>query len=120
MRIAFREFLGVGKATHPKPLPYLGGVPCDMSVSHNAHRTYYTRKPFYVQWSLCIMQIMGSRMQKVAVCDVCGHVWIPSVEHPKLCASKQCRSTLWDKGGVDGRTREAKSKGKRGQRTLKQ
>jgi hypothetical protein len=46
----------------------------------------------------------------VAVCDVCGHVWIPSVESPTLCASKKCRSTLWDKGGLDGRTREARSK----------
>lgn len=49
-------------------------------------------------------------MLKVAECDVCGHVWIPSVEKPTLCASKKCRSTLWDKGGVDGRTRDAKAK----------
>jgi hypothetical protein len=62
------------------------------------------------------MQIMGWRMQRVAVCDVCGHVWIPSVEHPKLCASKKCRSTLWDKGGVDGRTKEAKAKAGRGKK----
>lgn len=62
---------------------------------------------------------MGWRMQKVAVCDVCGHVWIPSVERPKLCASKQCRSTLWDKGGVDGRTKEARVKKKRTQRNPK-
>ena len=59
---------------------------------------------------------MGWRMQKVAVCDVCGHVWIPSVEHPKLCASKQCRSTLWDKGGVDGRTKESRIKTGRSQK----
>jgi hypothetical protein len=58
-------------------------------------------------------------MQRVAVCDVCGFAWLPQVPHPKLCASKKCRSTLWDKGGVDGRTREARSK-KRGQRTPKQ
>ena len=75
---------------------------------------------FSVQWSLCIISGMGWRMQKVAVCDVCGHVWIPSVEHPTLCASKQCRSTLWDRGGLDGRTREARGKKKRGQRTPKQ
>jgi len=68
-------------------------------------------------WALCIIAAMGWRMQKVAVCDVCGHVWIPSVPNPKLCASKKCRSTLWDKGGVDGRTREARSKKKRSQRT---
>ena len=53
---------------------------------------------------------------RVAVCDVCGHVWIPSVEHPTLCASKKCRSTLWDRGGVDGRTKEARSKKGRGLR----
>jgi hypothetical protein len=53
---------------------------------------------------------MGWKMTKVAVCDVCGHVWIPLVENPTLCASKQCRSTLWNKGGVDGRTREARTK----------
>ena len=65
---------------------------------------------FSAPWALCIIATMGWRMQKVAVCDVCGHVWIPSVPNPKLCASKKCRSTLWDKGGVDGRTREAKKK----------
>src|ERR1035437_2019718 len=107
MGIAFREFLGVGETANEEPLPYLAGTPRDMSFSHIAHRTYYTRKVVYVQWSLCIMQIMGWRMQKVAVCDVCGHVWIPSVEHPKLCASKQWRSTLWDRGGVDGRDRKS-------------
>jgi hypothetical protein len=63
---------------------------------------------------------MGWRMQKVAVCDVCGFAWLPKVPNPKLCASKKCRSTLWDKGGVDGRTKEARGKKKRGQRTSKQ
>ena len=59
---------------------------------------------------------MGWKTIRACCCDVCGHVWIPSVPNPKLCASKKCRSTLWDKGGVDGRTREAKKK-RRGQRT---
>ena len=36
--------------------------------------------------------------------------------HPKLCASKSAGSTLWDKGGVDGRTREAKAKTGRGKK----
>jgi hypothetical protein len=63
---------------------------------------------------------MGWKTMKVAVCDVCGHVWIPSVENPTLCASKKCRSTLWDKGGVDGRTREARNKKRRGQRSPKE
>jgi hypothetical protein len=63
---------------------------------------------------------MGWKMMRVAVCDVCGHVWIPSVEHPTLCASKKCRSTLWDKGGVDGRTKEAKAKAGRGKKTVGQ
>ena len=46
----------------------------------------------------------------VAVCDVCGHRWIPEVENPTLCPKKDCRSTLWNKGGLDGRTREARKK----------
>jgi hypothetical protein len=58
-------------------------------------------------------------MQRVAVCDVCGFAWLPQVPYPKLCASKKCRSTLWDKGGIDGRTREARGKKRRGQRTQK-
>lgn len=45
---------------------------------------------------------------KVAVCDKCGHRWIPEVENPPLCPKKDCRSTLWDKGGVDGRTKAAR------------
>jgi hypothetical protein len=53
---------------------------------------------------------MGWKMMNIAVCDVCGHCWIPQVEHPKLCASQKCRSTLWDQGGVDRRYREAKAK----------
>jgi hypothetical protein len=56
---------------------------------------------------------MGWKMLRVAVCDVCGHTWIPTVENPALCASKKCRSTLWDRGGIDGRTREAKAKAER-------
>ena len=54
---------------------------------------------------------------KIAVCDVCGHTWIPQVEHPALCASSKCRSTLWDRGGLDGRTREAKAKTGRGRKS---
>lgn len=75
---------------------------------------------FSALWALCIIPAMGWKMLKVAVCDVCGHTWIPSVAHPALCASKKCRSTLWDRGGVDGRTREARVKAKRGKRTPKQ
>lgn len=63
---------------------------------------------------------MGWKTIRACCCDVCGHVWIPSVPNPKLCASKKCRSTLWDRNGIDGRTREARSKKKRGQRTSKQ
>jgi len=37
---------------------------------------------------------------------VCGHRWIP-----------KCRSTLWDKGGIDGRTREAQIKAGRSRKT---
>jgi len=47
---------------------------------------------------------------RVAVCDVCGHRWIPEVEDPPLCPRKSCRSTLWNKGGLDGRTKAAKEK----------
>lgn len=47
---------------------------------------------------------------RVAVCDVCGHRWIPEIEDPPLCPRKACRSTLWNKGGLDGRTKEAKEK----------
>jgi len=47
---------------------------------------------------------------RVAVCDVCGHRWIPEVEDPPLCPRKSCRSTLWDKNGVDGRTKAAREK----------
>ena len=47
---------------------------------------------------------------RIAVCDVCGHRWIPESENPPNCPSKKCRSTLWNKGGIDGRTREARIK----------
>jgi len=50
---------------------------------------------------------MGWKMIKVAVCDVCGHMWIPEVENPPLCPKKKCRSTLWDRKGVDGRKKSA-------------
>jgi hypothetical protein len=62
---------------------------------------------------------MGWKMMRVCCCDICGHTWISSVPHPTLCASKKCRSTLWDKGGVDGRTKEARSKKKRSLKTPK-
>jgi hypothetical protein len=42
--------------------------------------------------------------------DVCGHRWIPEVEDPPLHPRKSCRSTLWNKHGVDGRTRAAMKK----------
>lgn len=53
---------------------------------------------------------MGWMRMRIAVCDVCGHKWIPETENPPNCPSKKCRSTLWNKGGVDGRTREARIK----------
>lgn len=55
-------------------------------------------------------------MIRVAVCDVCGHRWIPEVEYPPLCPRKSCRSTLWNTGGLDGRTKEAKKKAGRKRR----
>jgi hypothetical protein len=60
---------------------------------------------------------MGWKTMRVAVCDVCGHRWIPESENPPNCPSKKCRSTLWNKGGVDGRTREARIKMGRSRRT---
>jgi len=51
---------------------------------------------------------MAWKMMRVAECDVCGHRWIPETENPPNCPSKKCRSTLWNKGGIDGRTREAR------------
>jgi hypothetical protein len=44
---------------------------------------------------------MAWKLMKVAVCDVCGHCWIPEVENPPLCPKKDCRSTLWNRGGLD-------------------
>ena len=65
-----------------------------------------------------------------AVCFWCGHQYrggeynreaesaqIPETENPTNCPSKKCRSTLWNKGGVDGRTREARIKTGRSGRT---
>ena len=43
--------------------------------------------------------------------------WIPETENPPNCPSKKCRSTLWNKGGVDGRTREARIKAGRSHKT---
>jgi len=62
---------------------------------------------------------MGWKMMKIAVCDVCGHRWIAQVEQPKYCASQKCRSALWDSGGVDGRTLEARVKTGRSRRLKK-
>jgi hypothetical protein len=53
---------------------------------------------------------MAWKTMKVCVCDVCGHRWIPEVEDPPLCPRKACRSTLWNKSGIDGRTKAAKKK----------
>ena len=61
---------------------------------------------------------MGWMQMRIAVCDVCGHRWIPETENPSNCPSKKCRSTLWDKNGVDGRTREARIKTGRRHRTI--
>jgi hypothetical protein len=58
---------------------------------------------------------MAWKMKKIAVCDVCGNQWLPLVENPTICASKKCRSRLWNRGGIDGRTKEAKAK--RGKKT---
>ena len=60
---------------------------------------------------------MGWMRMRIAVCDVCGHRWIPETENPPNCPSKKCRSTLWNKGGVDGRTREARIKTGRSRKT---
>lgn len=60
---------------------------------------------------------MGWTRMQIAVCDVCGHRWIPETENPPNCPSKKCRSTLWDRGGVDGRTREARIKTGRSRKT---
>ena len=60
---------------------------------------------------------MGWTRMRIAVCDVCGHRWIPETGNPPNCPSKKCRSTLWDKGGVDGRTREARIKTGRSRKT---
>ena len=69
MRIASREFLGVGKVTHPEPLPYLSGIPCGMSISHNAHGAYYSRmlvrnQGYYARWTLCIIQPWAGECKK--------------------------------------------------------
>ena len=60
---------------------------------------------------------MGWKMMRVAECDICSYVWLPQVKVPTLCANKKCRSTLWNKGGVDGRTREARIKAGRSRKT---
>jgi hypothetical protein len=39
-------------------------------------------------------------------------------ENLSNCPSKKCRSTLWNKGGVDGRTREARIKAGRSHKVL--
>ncbi len=54
--------------------------------------------------------VMGWKTMRVAVCDECGHRWIPEVENPTNCPSKKCRSMLWNKDGIDGRTKEARIK----------
>jgi len=30
-------------------------------------------------------------------CKRCGHEWVARVEHPKVCANKECKSPYWDK-----------------------
>lgn len=37
---------------------------------------------------------MGFEMKQAAVCDACGHVWLPSGELPRRCA--KCKSTQWN------------------------
>jgi hypothetical protein len=63
------------------------------------------------------MSDMGWMRMRIAVCDVCGHKWIPETENPRNCPQKECRSMLWNKGGVDGRTREARIKAGRSRST---
>jgi hypothetical protein len=58
-------------------------------------------------------------MREVAKCDVCGFERLTRKKNPKQCASQKCRSALWNSGGLDGRTKEARLKlrknvGKRG------
>ena len=45
-----------------------------------------------------------------SIANACGHRWIPETENSPNCPSKACRSMLWNKGGVDGRTRESRIK----------
>ena len=61
---------------------------------------------------------MGWKRMRVAVCDVCGYVWLPQTQNPPYCPSKECRSLLWDKGGIDGRSREARIKVGRSRKTM--
>jgi hypothetical protein len=90
---------------------------------YSVHWTYYRGFPAKESRILCpsgrmlYNGDMGWLRMRVAVCDVCGHRWIPETENPPNCPSKKCRSTLWDKGGVDGRTREARIKAGRSRRT---
>jgi len=60
---------------------------------------------------------MGWKTMAVAVCDVCGHTWIPETPAPTNCPSKACRSMLWNKAGIDGRTRAARIKTGRSRKT---
>jgi hypothetical protein len=60
---------------------------------------------------------MGWTTMRIAVCDVCEHRWIPETGNPPNCPSKKCRSTLWNKGGVDGRTLAARIKAGRSRKT---
>jgi hypothetical protein len=53
---------------------------------------------------------MSYKYVRVAVCDVCGFEWIPTVKAPATCASQKCRSRLWNSGGVDGRTKAARKR----------
>ena len=39
---------------------------------------------------------------RVAECDVCGHQVDTGDGEPAKLPAKECRSTLWNKGGVDG------------------
>jgi len=42
---------------------------------------------------------MSWEQRRVAVCDGCGHVWLPD-GYPRRCA--KCKSTKWNIGGEDG------------------
>jgi hypothetical protein len=80
VRIAFRQFFGVGKPSHPKALPYLRGAPCSLPSSQCVHWTYYKRmltlnQEHYARWTLCIMRLWDgecSAWRSAMSVETCG------------------------------------------------